>query len=134
MTTTNSPALFHGHLWGHCLSQHCHHQLCMHFIFWMYQNSSVKLLVGVFLYISCLQLMPLYNNNVTVIISHFSILVRGVLGMCVVGALWRMQNEVRKQFGTTVAGLFCLICTSQFHLMFYATRPLPNIFALPIGK
>jgi len=60
--------------------------------------------------------------------------VRGCLGVLIMFALTRFTSAVGRKLGRGIQQWTCLLCLSQFHLMFYASRPLPNIFALCLGQ
>ncbi|XP_034238883.1 probable Dol-P-Man:Man(7)GlcNAc(2)-PP-Dol alpha-1,6-mannosyltransferase [Thrips palmi] len=59
-------------------------------------------------------------------------LVRAVLGLCVLGSFHVFRKAVEFVFGAQVAIWFLTITLTQYHFMFYLSRPLPNIFALPL--
>lgn len=58
------------------------------------------------------------------------VLVRGMLALTSVAALALFARSVGRVFGRDAARAFLLLCASQFHLLFYAGRTLPNVFAL----
>ncbi|PKU81916.1 dol-P-Man:Man(7)GlcNAc(2)-PP-Dol alpha-1,6-mannosyltransferase isoform X1 [Dendrobium catenatum] len=55
--------------------------------------------------------------------------VRLVLGCLVLSALRFFRIQVRRKFGLHVEAFFAILTAMQFHLLFYSTRPLPNILA-----
>ncbi|KAH8875067.1 putative Dol-P-Man:Man(7)GlcNAc(2)-PP-Dol alpha-1,6-mannosyltransferase [Schistosoma japonicum] len=61
-------------------------------------------------------------------LSYF--VVRICLGLLTTLSLIKFSHCVKKVFGKHVYLRFFMICCSQFHLAFYASRALPNIYAL----
>lgn len=59
--------------------------------------------------------------------------VRGILGAFNALSLIVYATGVRKAFGNSVAGWFVLFQASQFHVFYYASRTLPNMFAFGIS-
>ena len=58
------------------------------------------------------------------------VVVRLVLGSLVISAFIFYKSSVRARFGREVSVWLGLLTVSQFHLMFYSSRPLPNTLAL----
>jgi alpha-1,6-mannosyltransferase len=59
--------------------------------------------------------------------------VRGILGTFNAFALIAYTTGVKKAFGETAAAWFVLFQASQFHIFYYASRTLPNMFAFGIS-
>ncbi|KAG7164864.1 Dol-P-Man:Man(7)GlcNAc(2)-PP-Dol alpha-1-6-mannosyltransferase-like [Homarus americanus] len=60
-------------------------------------------------------------------------IVRGVLGLLVILAWRKLRKQLQESFGKPLTIWFTLITASQFHFMYYLSRPLPNTFALVVA-
>lgn len=58
------------------------------------------------------------------------LLVRSILGLLVASSLIFVRSGVSSAYGKPAGRFFVAFITSQFHIMYYASRTLPNIFAL----
>ncbi|XP_069142697.1 dol-P-Man:Man(7)GlcNAc(2)-PP-Dol alpha-1,6-mannosyltransferase-like [Argopecten irradians] len=77
---------------------------------------------------------PLVSITNFLQISKFftQFIVRCCLGAFVLFGVSRFADGVFKKFGSSVKNWFYITMMSQFHFMFYITRPLPNVFALSL--
>jgi alpha-1,6-mannosyltransferase len=59
---------------------------------------------------------------------------RGVLGLLNAAALIQFKRAIDTAYGNVAGRWYVLLQASQFHVMFYASRTLPNMFAFSISK
>ncbi|KAF3637951.1 Dol-P-Man:Man(7)GlcNAc(2)-PP-Dol alpha-1,6-mannosyltransferase [Capsicum annuum] len=81
-----------------------------------------------------LHLPKLYSLYAVLVVTDFDFVcvVRMVLGGIVLSTLRFFRIQIKKKFGSQVEGFFVILTASQFHLLFYCTRPLPNILAFAL--
>ena len=63
---------------------------------------------------------------------YAQLLVRALLGLVNVAAIYNVKSAVDTAFGKVAGIWYVLLQASQFHIMYYASRTLPNMFALPL--
>lgn len=74
------------------------------------------------------QLYNIFNS------TPLSFTVRFTMGALVLWSFVKLRNRITKSFGKGTSDWFVLITASQFHFIFYLSRPLANTFALVLGK
>ncbi|KAL2064972.1 hypothetical protein VTL71DRAFT_4112 [Oculimacula yallundae] len=61
--------------------------------------------------------------------QYAQLIVRGFLGLSNAAILYTYALRLKRAFGRDVSRWYILLQASQFHVMFYASRTLPNMFA-----
>jgi len=65
--------------------------------------------------------------------DHAQFIVRAVLGLFNAACLLVLKRNIARAFGASTARWFVLLQAGQFHVIFYASRLLPNMFAFGLS-
>ena len=74
-----------------------------------------------------LHMLGIHEDNLKMVVFFFA---RLMLLLCNIGSVYHLANSLSLRFGADVGYSLLIITTTQFHLLFYMSRPLPNTFAL----
>ena len=74
------------------------------------------------------------NRNYMFSYYSYFLSVRAILGLCVIGAFQIFRKTVQSVFGRQLTNWFVAVTVTQYHFMYYLSRPLPNILVLPLGN
>lgn len=66
--------------------------------------------------------------------QYAQLVVRAVLGLLNAAALLLFKANVSRAFGTSTGRWYAILQASQFHVLFYASRTLPNMFAFGLSE
>lgn len=66
--------------------------------------------------------------------QHAQLVVRAILGLFNAACLLVFKRSVEKAYGRPTARWYTFLQASQFHVLFYASRTLPNMFAFGMSK
>jgi len=81
-----------------------------------------------------------YNNSLHIFcriksLMLFSLfLVRATLGVLVITTLKLYRHALQNIFGVQFTKWFVAVTVTQYHFMYYLSRPLPNIMVMPLGN
>jgi alpha-1,6-mannosyltransferase len=66
--------------------------------------------------------------------QHSQVVARAVLGLFNAFALLKFNRSLVKAFGPTTGRWYLALQASQFHVIYYASRTLPNMYAFGLSK
>lgn len=64
--------------------------------------------------------------------DQLQLLVRAILGLANAAALWSVRYAVDTAYGKAAGRWYIFLQASQFHVIYYASRTLPNMFAFAL--
>jgi alpha-1,6-mannosyltransferase len=66
--------------------------------------------------------------------QHAQLVVRGILGAANVAALLTFKASLKRAYGAGVSAWWVMFMASQFHINYYISRTLPNMYAFCLSK
>ncbi|KAF2723264.1 glycosyltransferase family 22 protein [Polychaeton citri CBS 116435] len=94
-----------------------------------FPGSVPRTFVGALALATVCKVLNAFCNLVDTGFRH-QVFIRGVLGLANAGALLGVRRAIDTAFGKTAGRYFVFLQASTFHVMYYASRTLPNMFAM----